>query len=103
MNKGLSLGLLIVGVILLIWGADADTTVNPPFRRASSEVRSHADVPLCELASLAALFAQDGGDREEVVRRMALEFDLGRFRSATRERFERAYDLAAYPLFGIGT
>ncbi|MDR3474074.1 MAG: DUF3320 domain-containing protein [Devosia sp.] len=78
----------------LIWRADADTSVNPPFRRASSDVRSHTDVPLCELAALAALFAQEGGDREEVARRMALEFDLGRFRTATRERFERAYDLA---------
>lgn len=75
----------------LIWPLGTDTTVIVPFRECISEERTHVDVPLCELASLALRFAKDGGDRDETVRRMAQHFELGRFRSVTQERFERAY------------
>ena len=64
------------------------------FRRAPQDVRSHSDTPICELSVLARAYIDEGGDREEVVRRMAAVFDLGRLRASTQERLSRAYDLA---------
>lgn len=78
----------------LIWPLDTDTTAIVPFRECLSGERTHGDIPLCELASLALRFSQDGGDRDETVRRMAQHFELGRFRRVTQERFERAYHRA---------
>lgn len=72
----------------------SDIHLHPPSHWGGtgiSDERTHVDVPLCELASLALRFAKDGGDRDETVRRMAQHFELGRFRSVTQERFERAY------------
>ena len=78
----------------LAWPVHADVTDISGFRTSDGDERGHADVPICELASLALAFSRQGADRDETVRRMADHFELGRLRSATQARFERAYDRA---------
>jgi hypothetical protein len=62
---------------------------------SAPKVRGHADIPVFELAALASIFLAQGGNKDEVILRMASHFGLGRLRSATRERFGRAFDLVA--------
>ena len=64
-----------------------------PYRESSPGVRSHADIPIAELAGLAAPFIRLRMGDEEVLRRMADHFRLGRVREATRGRFEEALKL----------
>ena len=52
--------------------------------------RSHADVPIAELASLAAACDGDGLDDEGIVRAMQDHLQLGQLRGPTRDRFEEA-------------
>ncbi|MCX5569974.1 DUF3320 domain-containing protein [Kaistia nematophila] len=78
---------------ILLWRHDQDATAIFAFR-GLAETRDHSDIPIIELASLAQLYLSEGADREEAVRRMAQELDLGRLRAATRERLERAVDQA---------
>jgi hypothetical protein len=61
-------------------------------------MRSHADIPIAELASLAAPFVRLRMSDEDVLRRMADHFQLGRLREATRGRFEKALKLAQHSL-----
>ncbi|HEY8356729.1 MAG TPA: DUF3320 domain-containing protein [Ramlibacter sp.] len=79
----------------LVWPIDREPTIPVSFRMSAPEVRGHADIPICELASLARVFLAQGGNKDEVMRRMASHFGLGRLRSATQERFGRAFDLVA--------
>jgi len=64
------------------------------FRESDPEVRSHGDIPIHELASLATRFAADGDDDETVIRLMAEKFGLSRIKQGTRMRFEAALELA---------
>lgn len=52
--------------------------------------RSHGEVPLAELASLARLCDQPGLDEEGIVRAMQDYLKLGRLRGPTRDRLEEA-------------
>lgn len=78
---------------ILLWHEDQDATAIFAFR-GRADARDHSDIPIVELAGLARLYLSEGADREEAVRRMAQELDLGRLRAATRERLERAVDCA---------
>jgi hypothetical protein len=78
----------------VLWRADSRTDVPTPYRSSSSDIRSHIDIPISELASLAVPFLRLRMDDEQVLRRMAEQFELGRLREATRARFERAMTFA---------
>ena len=55
--------------------------------------RNHVDVPIAELASLAAYCDARGLDDEGIVRSMQNHLELGRLKGPTRERFEEAVRL----------
>ena len=60
----------------LIWPKDADSKILPVWRGLGS--RQHGDVPLPELASLAANLRALGLEGEDLVRAMQDRFGLGR-------------------------
>jgi hypothetical protein len=68
------------------------------YRSSQPEVRSHVDVPIAELASLAIPFLRLRLADEDVLYRMAERFELGRLREATRSRFQAAVHLAKQKL-----
>jgi hypothetical protein len=76
------------------WPEGADTAALHPLRRGDAATRDHFDVPLAELASLAAPLLADGRGDEEIVAAMRDHFGLGRLRWAARQRFEAAIALA---------
>ena len=72
----------------LIWPKDADSKILPVWRGLGS--RQHGDVPLPELAALAANLRAVGLEGGDLVRAMQDSFGLGRLASSTRARFETA-------------
>jgi hypothetical protein len=78
----------------VIWSIGTEVNMPSPFRENSPGVRSHADIPIAELASIAAPFVRLRMSDEDVLRRMADHFELGRLREATRGRFEEAVKFA---------
>jgi len=78
----------------VLWKEGSRTEIPVPYRLSSREIRSHADIPIVELAGLAGPFARLRMKNEGILRRMAEQFELGRLRDATRARFERAITLA---------
>jgi very-short-patch-repair endonuclease len=79
---------------LVIWSNGVSTNKPYPFRESRDGVRSHLDVPIAELASLAVPFVRLRMSDEEVVRRLADYFQLGRLREGARARFEKASSVA---------
>jgi uncharacterized protein DUF3320 len=79
---------------VVIWSKGMQTNTPSPYWESSHGVRSHADIPIAELASLAAPFIRLRMGDEDVLRRMADHFQLGRLREATRDRFKNALELA---------
>jgi very-short-patch-repair endonuclease len=79
---------------LVFWPESSNPGHPFPLRESDPEVRSHGDIPIHELASLAASLAADGDDDETVIRLMAENFGLSRIKQGTRTRFEAALDLA---------
>ncbi len=78
----------------LVFWPEASNPGHPfPLRESDPEVRSHGDIPIHELASLAASLAADGADDETVIRLMAEKFGLSRIKQGTRMRFEAALRL----------
>jgi very-short-patch-repair endonuclease len=75
----------------IVWPPGADPKDLPPYRQGQ---REHGDIPLPELASLAAQFRRDGLAGELLVREMQDHFQLGRLFTSTRDRFENAIELA---------
>jgi very-short-patch-repair endonuclease len=75
----------------VVWPPGADPLGLRPYRKGQ---RDHADIPLPELASLAAQFLRDGLEGELLVREIQDHFGLGRLFTSTRERFEAAIQLA---------
>jgi hypothetical protein len=75
----------------IVWPKDWDASVPPEWR--SSARRKHEDIPLPELASLAARLRANGYEGEDLVRSMQEHFSLGRLAASTRERFEAAVAL----------
>ena len=78
---------------VVIWPIGMQTNTLSPYRESFRGMRSHSDIPLAELASLAAPFARLRMNDEEVLRWMVEHFQLGRLREATRGRFEAALKL----------
>jgi REase_MTES_1575/Protein of unknown function (DUF3320) len=78
---------------VVIWPKGLRADMPFSYRESSPGMRSHADIPIAELASLAAPFIRLRMSDEEVLRRMADHFQLGRIREATRCRFEEAMKL----------
>ncbi|WIW45412.1 DUF3320 domain-containing protein [Bradyrhizobium sp. 62B] len=73
----------------IVWRQDATIGSIVPYR--GSEGRDHDDIPLPELAGLAAKLRNEGlEDVEDVIRGMQEHFGLGRLAASTRERFEAA-------------
>jgi very-short-patch-repair endonuclease len=79
---------------VVIWSNGMHTNTPSLYRESSHGKRSHADTPIAELASLAAPFVRLRMGDEDVLRRMADHFQLGRLREATRDRFQNALKLA---------
>lgn len=75
----------------IVWPPDVDPAPLPPYRRGS---RDHSDIPLPELASLASRFQRDGLEGELLVREIQDHFELRRLAASTKERFEKAVELA---------
>jgi hypothetical protein len=78
----------------VIWPPNKDAGAIHFFRRDDNGVRGHDDVPLNELAAIAAPFVRLRMDDESVLRKMAEQFALGRLREATRARFQEAVQIA---------
>ena len=78
----------------VIWDGLRQADQLVPFRPSQPEVRSYADVPIPELASLAVPFLRLRLANEDVLYRMADQFQLGRLREATRSRFQAAVNFA---------
>ncbi|WP_342740060.1 DUF3320 domain-containing protein [Bradyrhizobium sp. B117] len=73
----------------IIWPQDATARDSAPYRGAGG--RDHGDIPLPELAGLAAMLRASGlVEEEDIIRGMQDHFSLGRLASSTRERFEAA-------------
>ncbi|MCC6917764.1 MAG: DUF3320 domain-containing protein [Alphaproteobacteria bacterium] len=70
----------------VLWPADADVVERVPYR--ASVNRDHGDIPLAELAGLAALHAQAGVSLDEVTRLMARDLGLAKLREQARNRLE---------------
>ena len=79
---------------LVIWSNGASPNKPYPYRDSADGVRSHLDVPIAELASLALPFVRLRMSDEEVIRRLADHFQLGRLREGARTRFEMALTVA---------
>ncbi|WFU23718.1 DUF3320 domain-containing protein [Bradyrhizobium sp. CB1717] len=77
------------GARQIVWPQDAVAGDKAPYR--GPEGRDHGDIPLPELAGLAAALRNGGlEDIEDVIRGMQEHFRLGRLAASTRERFEAA-------------
>jgi very-short-patch-repair endonuclease len=76
----------------MIWPAGANTNVLCPWRGAGP--RHHHQIPLIELASLANAFAEVEYDDETIVRAMQEALRIGRLKAPTRERLQRAVEIA---------
>lgn len=77
----------------VIWG-DGPASRIVTYRNCEPDVRSHGDVPVAELASLAVPFIRVRLSDDDILYRMADHFKLGRLREPTRVRFQMAVDLA---------
>jgi very-short-patch-repair endonuclease len=77
-----------------------DPTQIVAYRPARSEWRSHRDIPLIELASLALPEVKRGKSDSEILTHYGRTFTLARLREPTRKRFEAAIDIARGALRG---
>lgn len=77
----------------VVWG-DGQASRIVTYRNCEPDVRSHGDVPVAELASLAVPFIRVRLSDDDILYRMADHFKLGRLREPTRVRFQMAVDLA---------
>ena len=78
----------------VFWPAGAPTGMPVSFRASLGQERSHNDIPIAELAGLAFPYVRIRMDDEQVLKKMAEHFGLGRLREATRARFYKAVMLA---------
>jgi hypothetical protein len=79
---------------IVVWSSGMQTNAPAPYRRSLNGARSHTDIPISELASLATPYVRLRMNDEDVLRQMAEHFQLGRLREATRVRFGEALKLA---------
>jgi very-short-patch-repair endonuclease len=79
----------------VIWANGVSANKPVPYRGGRAD-RSHLDVPIAELASLALPYVRLRMSEEEMVRKLAEFFDLGRVRESARSRFEAAIKMAQH-------
>ncbi len=84
--------------VTVVWGENSPETVLVSYRKSQSEVRSHTDTPVAELASLALPYIRVRLADDDILYRMANHFQLGRLREPTRVRFQSAINLARQAL-----
>lgn len=84
----------------VIWAENSTSAGLVPFRKSQSEVRSHTDIPVAELASLAVPYIRVRLSDDDILYRMASHFQLGRLREPTRVRFQAAVDIARLGMKG---
>ena len=72
----------------IVWPQDWSAEDRPLWRE--SDRRRHGDIPLPELASLAARLQSAGYGGDNLVRAIQEHFGLGRLAASTRARFEAA-------------
>jgi very-short-patch-repair endonuclease len=82
----------------VVWGENSPQTFLVCYRKSQSEVRSHTDTPIAELASLALPYIRVRLADDDILYRMANHFGLGRLREPTRVRFQSAVNLARQAL-----
>lgn len=82
----------------VIWADNSPEGRLVSYRESQPEVRSHADTPIAELASLALPFIRVRLSDEDILYRIASHFQLGRLREPTRVRFQTAVDVARQSL-----
>jgi hypothetical protein len=78
----------------VFWKTGSRTDFPVPCRSGSKDIRAHGDIPIIELAGFAGPFVRLRMNDEQVLRKMAEHFELGRIRDAARARFQRAIVLA---------
>jgi hypothetical protein len=78
----------------VFWKETSISNLPVPYRAAPVDVRPHPDIPIAELAGLAAPYVRLRMGEEQILKSMSNEFGLTRLREATRERFARAIMLA---------
>ena len=78
----------------VVWTLSSRTDAPVRFREAAEHVRSHGDVPIAELASLATPFLRRALSDDAIVRKMAERLRLGRTRATVRKRFLEALEFA---------
>ncbi len=83
---------------IVIWAENSTETILVSYRKSQSEVRSHTDTPVAELASLALPYIRVRLADDDILYRMANHFQLGRLREPTRVRFQSAINLARQAL-----
>lgn len=78
-----------------VFWPEAMRTDRPVQYRASAEdIRSHADTPLAELASLALPYLRVKLSDEHILEKMTEHFGMARLRAPTRRRFDAAIQMA---------
>jgi very-short-patch-repair endonuclease len=82
----------------VVWAENSTETALVSYRKCQSEVRSHTDTPVAELASLALPYIRVRLADDDILYRMANHFQLGRLREPTRVRFQSAINLARQTL-----
>ncbi len=78
----------------VIWPFSKKSGAMYPFRKDPTDGRGHEDVPVEELAAIAAPFVRLRMDDAAILHKMAEEFELDRLREATRARFAAALLIA---------
>ena len=78
----------------VVWTPSSRTDVPVRFREAAEHVRSHGDVPIAELASLATPYLRQALSDDTIVRKMAERLRLGRVRATVRNRLLAALEFA---------
>jgi hypothetical protein len=78
----------------VIWPVGKNPGRVHPYRKDPTGERTHEDVPVEEIASIAVPFLRLRMDDEVVLRRITEEFALGRLRETTRSRFKVAIEIA---------
>lgn len=79
---------------LVLFGKGADPRRIVALRPSKSDWRSHRDIPLVELASLALPLIRAKKTDDEILSHYSRSFKLARLRQPTRIRFEKAISIA---------
>lgn len=78
----------------VVFHQSMDVTQLAGYRPARSDCRSHRDIPLIELASLALPLVREAKGDADILAHFAQTFSLTRLREPTRKRFETAIAIA---------